>query len=259
MPMSSSATPDTRIERIARLRHRLLPTLRAEWRYVVEFLRRRSLRIALLFAGVLLPLIVFGELAEEANEAVAPFFDEPVLRLARTLASSGLDEFFVVVSAAGYAWGVVPFDVGLVVVLALLRRAREAWFAGAAVVGSALLNIGAKQLWGRERPSLWQSISPEDSFSFPSGHAMGSATLAAVLVLLAWPTRWRWPVALAAAVFVVLVGLARLYLGVHYPSDILAGWAAALVWTVGVYALVFRAGHPWQRPAAPVAQPTPTV
>ena len=257
MPMSNDGTPDTRIERISRLRHRLLPTLQDEWHYVREFMRRRGLRIALLFAGILLPLIVFGELAQEANETAAPLFDEPVLRFAHTLANSGFDEFFVLVSAAGYAWGVVPFDLGLVVVLALLRRAREAWFAGAALGGSALLNMGAKRLWGRERPGLWDSIAPEHTFSFPSGHAMGSATLATVLLLLAWPTRWRWPVAIAAAAFVVLVGLSRIYLGVHYPSDILAGWAAAMVWAIGVYALVFRAGHPWQRPAAAVAQPTP--
>jgi undecaprenyl-diphosphatase len=48
------------------------------------------------------------------------------------------------------------------------------------------------------------------------------------------------------AVFVPMVGLSRVYLGVHYPSDILAGWAAALAWTVGVYLLVFRLdGRPW--------------
>src|SRR3546814_10481386 len=72
---------------------------------------------------------------------------------------------------------------------------------------------------------------------------MGSMTLAAVLVLLAWPTRWRWPVVAAMAVFVPMVGLSRVYLGVHFPSDILAGWAAALAWTAGAYLLVFR----WDR------------
>jgi undecaprenyl-diphosphatase len=76
---------------------------------------------------------------------------------------------------------------------------------------------------------------------------MGSMTLAVVLMLLALPTRWRWSAIAAMAVFVPMVGLSRIYLGVHYPSDILAGWAAASVWAVGCYGLVFY-GHlrPWQ-------------
>ncbi|HEU4665623.1 MAG TPA: phosphatase PAP2 family protein, partial [Dokdonella sp.] len=83
-------------------------------------------------------------------------------------------------------------------------------------------------------------------YSFPSGHAMGSMTLACVLVLLCWWTRLRWPVLAAAAVLVVLVGASRIYLGVHYPSDILAGWAAAIAWTHAVYGMVFRGGiRPW--------------
>ena len=49
--------------------------------------------------------------------------------------------------------------------------------------------------------------------------------------------------------FVMMVGLSRVYLGVHYPSDILAGWAAALAWVIGVYAVLFRGSfRPWRRP-----------
>ena len=122
-------------------------------------------------------------------------------------------------------------------------------FAGIALAGSGLLNVAAKHYFGRARPSLWESIAPESTFSFPSGHAMGSMTLAAVLVLLAWPTRWRWWVLGLAAAFVLMVGASRIYLGVHYPSDILAGWAAALAWVMGVYLVLFRGlRRPWQRP-----------
>jgi undecaprenyl-diphosphatase len=141
----------------------------------------------------------------------------------------------------------------LVLGLALRRRFREGLFAGISIIGSLLLNVAAKHSFARTRPSLWQSIAPETTYSFPSGHAMGSMTLALVAVLLCWHLRshrgwsWRWPVTLVAAVFVLLVGLSRIYLGVHYPSDILAGWAAASVWTVGVYGLVFYGTlRPWQ-------------
>ena len=94
----------------------------------------------------------------------------------------------------------------------------------------------------RERPSFWESITPELTYSFPSGHAIGSATLAGVLVLLAWRGRWRWPVVACVAPLVLLIGFSRVYLGVHFPSDIVAGWAAAIAWTAASYLAVLHRG-----------------
>lgn len=219
-----------------------------------HWLGRNAWRIVLLFGGVLLPLGVFANLAEEVHELEDFFFDDPLLWHLRGWASPRLDGFFALVSKLGYQWGLIPADTLIVLLLLALRRWREASFAFMAFVGSALLNIGAKHFFQRQRPSLWESIAPESTFSFPSGHAMGSMTLAAVLVALAWRTRWRWPVAIAAASFVVLVGVSRVYLGVHYPSDILAGWCAAVAWVMGLYLVLFR-GHRrprWRRPAQAV-------
>ncbi|WP_144899227.1 phosphatase PAP2 family protein [Luteimonas cucumeris] len=195
----------------------------------------------------MLPLWVFAELADEVRDAEAFPFDQPLLLFARDMARAGFDRLFLFFSAIGYRYGVVPFDLLLVLALAIARRFREGLFAAIALGGSALLNVATKQFFARQRPGLWDSIAPETTYSFPSGHAMGSATLACVLIMLAWRTRWRWPVIVAMAVFVPMVGLSRIYLGVHYPSDILAGWAAALVWVIGCYALVFY-GHlrPWR-------------
>lgn len=222
-------------------------TLREDLRFGVDFLRRRLLRLALLFVGLLLPLWGFAELADEVHEREPFAFDAPILLFARNLASDGLDRVFLFFSAVGYQWGVVPFDIALILVLAWRRRMREGMFAGVAIVGSALLNLSTKQFFARDRPTLWESIAPETTYSFPSGHAMGSATLAWVLLLLAWRTRWRWPVAIAMIAFAAMVAFSRVYLGVHYPSDILAGWAAASAWTASVYLLVFRNGaRPWR-------------
>lgn len=223
-----------------------------EARFGAAFLRRYGLRLLLLFVGVLLPLWGFVELVDEVREGEPFVFDEPILLFVHDLAAAGLDRLFLLFSALGYQWGVVPFDLALVAVLALKRRAREGLFAGLALAGSALLNIATKQIFARERPSLWESIAPETTFSFPSGHAMGSMTLAWVLLLLVWRTRWRWPVAITAATFTWLVGLSRIYLGVHYPSDILAGWTAASVWAVCCFFVVFQHHrHPWASDGIP--------
>lgn len=243
MPMSTASTghklPDSPAEAVQ--------AAREDARFGKAFLRLHWRRLLLLFGGVLLPLWAFGELAAEVRTA-APFpFDEPLLRASNAMASPPLDQLAVFLAAVGYRWGVVPIDIALVVLLGLKRWMREGMFAGIALGGSALLNLGAKQLYARQRPTLWESIAPEATYSFPSGHAMGSMTLAAVLVLLAWHTRWRWWVALPALAFALLVGASRVYLGVHYPSDILAGWTAACAWAVAVYAIAFRGRAPWAR------------
>jgi undecaprenyl-diphosphatase len=224
-------------------------------RAVFPVLKQQAGWLLLLFGGMFLPLWVFAQLADEVHELEQFVLDDVILLHAHGLASPMLDGFFVLVSKLGYQ-GVIVLDVLVVLVLLGFRRWREAIFAAVAFIGSALLNLGAKQFFQRDRPTLWESISPEDTFSFPSGHAMGSMTLAAVLVLLAWRTRWRWPVTLLAATFVVLVGYSRVYLGVHFPSDILAGWMAAIAWVVGVYLVLFRGQNkPWQQTVGISAQP----
>lgn len=219
---------------------------RGERRAATDFLHAHGLRLLLLFIALLLPMWGFLELADEVREAEPFPFDQPLLLFAQDMAGQGLDQWFLLFSKLGYEYGVVPFDVALVVALAFRRRFRESIFAAAALGGSALLNLATKQVFARARPTLWESIAPESTYSFPSGHAMGSMTLAVVLVLLAWPTRWRWITLGAMTFFVVMVGLSRIYLGVHYPSDILAGWAAAITWVLGCYGLMFH-GHlrPW--------------
>lgn len=212
-----------------------------------RWLAHNTWRLLVLFVGVLLPLAGFVTLADEIHEAEALHFDDVLLWKMHALASPALDSFFVLMSKLGYEWGVIPLDVLIVALLLCLRRWRKAAFAAIAFIGSALLNLGSKQIFQRERPSLWESIAPESTFSFPSGHAMGSMTLALAVIALCWNTRWRWPATAIAIAFAALVGLSRVYLGVHYPSDILGGWCAALVWVLGVYMVMFR--RRWSLPA----------
>ncbi len=196
-------------------------------------------RLAWLFVCVLAPLYLFGELAERVREPAVIPFDEPILRSMQRLATPWLDQAMLLASQAGSGPWVASFDVLLCAVLAARRRWLQALYWALATGGAALLNLLAKHSYARARPDLWPSLAPETSFSVPSGHAMQSMALAAALVILAWPTRLRWPVLVAGAAFTAVVGVSRVYLGVHFPSDVLAGWCASLAWAVGL-ALLFR-------------------
>ncbi|MDB5856250.1 MAG: phosphoesterase PA-phosphatase related protein [Herminiimonas sp.] len=149
-------------------------------------------------------------------------------------------------SWAGSAYSLVPLNVLIFAFLVLKRRRGAAAFWLLVVAGAALLNLIAKHAFLRTRPTLWSSISPEITYSFPSGHAMNTMAVVVALTVLLWNTSWRKVTLATGACFVLLVGLSRMYLGVHYPSDILAGWAASCFWVLGltIVSKRFRARPP---------------
>ena len=212
--------------------------------YGARFLAKHGWRLLPLFAGLLLPMVLFAGLVDEYREDGILPFDKPLLLWIHQLATPAVDQLFVTVSDLGYMWGVVPVNIIVLAYLVLHKRYREGLFWLLSVGGSALLNLGVKTYFARDRPDLWEAVVAEHSFSFPSGHAMGSATLATALVLLAWRTRYHWPALILLPAFALTVGIARIYLGVHYPSDILAGFAVAVAWVMGMHQVVGRAPKP---------------
>ncbi|HEY9880057.1 MAG TPA: phosphatase PAP2 family protein [Leptolyngbyaceae cyanobacterium] len=216
------------------------------WQHVRSFLtvlkhwvvaHRRTL--FLLLIGVLLPLQVFGELAEEVWENEGGFpWDVPILLSIRSTANPFLDTVATTLTHFGVFWGVFPVAIAVSLRLLLRRHWLRLTYLATTLLGSIIINRTAKSLLHRVRPHLWESPAPEFDYGFPSGHAMSSMTLVAVLVILTWRTRWRWPVLVLGGVFVVAIGWTRLYLGVHYPSDILAGWTASIAWAIGVRLLI---------------------
>ena len=184
--------------------------------------------------GVLIPLYLFVSMAEEVWDHDGFALDEKILTFAHGLASPTLNTLMAFFSKIGGALVMVPFEIAIVFTLMLLHRREMALFFTLAVGGAALLNFIAKHSFGRARPDLWLTALPDTTFSFPSGHAMNSTALAAAIAVLAWRTRWRWPVIVVGAAFALCVSVSRVYLGLHYPSDILAGWSASLAWVIGL-------------------------
>jgi undecaprenyl-diphosphatase len=138
-----------------------------------------------------------------------------------------------------------PLLVGVIAVMVTVgllyaRRFSSAAIVGCGVLGALALNYVIKQLFERPRPELWERLVTETSYSFPSGHATASAALALVMVAVLWHTKWRWHGIVLAAMYMFVVGLTRLYLGVHYPSDVIAGWCVAAVWVGAVVLLAMR-------------------
>ncbi len=146
-----------------------------------------------------------------------------------------LDGLLEVLTAPGLSW--VRFLVFLPV-LVLLLRGRSWWTAAwlvTAVVLVAPLTGLLKEYFGRVRPDFAEGGARYDSLSFPSGHSSGIATLVTVALILAWPLlaarARRW--ALAVGIFLVLlVGLTRMWLGVHFLSDVVGGWALGVGWAL---------------------------
>ena len=122
------------------------------------------------------------------------WLDLALLQGIHRLQGAGADAFFLLVSALGHEWAVIPLDVLLVIGLACCRRWRASGFVLLVTAGSGALNVVFKTLFMRERPHLWPRLAEVHGWSFPSGHAMGSATLMLLLVIWAWPGRWRYPV-----------------------------------------------------------------
>jgi membrane-associated phospholipid phosphatase len=131
-----------------------------------------------------------------------------------------------------------------VLVLLVLRRAW--WTAAWLVIAISLigpLNTLFKIYFGRVRPDFEQGGARLDSLSYPSGHSSGIATLVTVALIMAWPllaARVRhWALA-AGVVLVLLVGLTRMWLGVHFFSDVVGGWSLGVAWSL-LTALAFGA------------------
>lgn len=179
----------------------------------------------------MISITVFSILASEVSRGKLLAFDTPSLLFIHSHASSSLDIFFKTVTHIGDSI-VILF---LATVLGLYYLYKKAYQKASLVllsIGSVIVaNTALKSIFQRDRPSLWQHIVSETNFSFPSGHAMMSAAFVMLLIIIFWKTRYRLLTVALGILVMLLVGTSRLYLGVHYPSDILAGWcvSAALV------------------------------
>ncbi|MBE9226453.1 phosphatase PAP2 family protein [Phormidium sp. LEGE 05292] len=213
--------------------------LKKFFRFIKQLLIARWRGLLLLFLGIYLPLQTFTLLAIQVRENSAGFpWDQPILLAIHQTSRRQLDVLAVNLTNFGSIKIVFPIVLIISLILLFQKKWRSLTFLVTTALGATIINRTVKEIMHRVRPHLWQSPAPELDYAFPSGHAMTSMTLVAALVILTWGTIWCLPILIFGSLFVLAIGWTRLYLGVHFPSDILAGWAVAVAWAMGVSLLI---------------------
>ena len=190
-------------------------------------------------AVAVLALFLFAKLGSEVLEGDTQHFDQVVRDWVHGYASAGMTRVMHAISLLGYEILLVEVVIAFMV-FAKLRWKRAALWLAIAMIGSVLLDLALKYAYHRVRPAAFFG-SPARYYSFPSGHALSSLCFYGVMAgLLSARTKSVWlrvVIWVIAAALVVAIGLSRIYLGVHYPSDVLAGYLAATVWVGTVIVL----------------------
>ena len=219
------------LQNLENLAKQLIPPLRKQtpiaWSLMFGVLASGALTVAF-------GLWAFVEIAEEVLEKETEAFDKQILLAIQGFHTPLMDRIALGVTFFGEPklLTVLALAVGLV----FLWRGRWLWFVSfsIATIGAIGFNFWLKTVFSRARPELWERIIDVSYYSFPSGHAMIS------LVVYGWIGYWiasRFPawrgVAVSISVVAIaLIGLSRLYLGVHWPTDVIAGFAAGSAWLI---------------------------
>lgn len=217
----------------------MIHKLRAFSDTIVDSLGGRSL--LMLVAGLIVVAGTWGFIAllDEVQEGDTQHFDEWAVTYLSRFHGEGyglLEEVGRDITALGGMVVLMIFTLAVVGFLLIIRKYGAMWLVIAATVGGLIVGTVLKRVVDRQRPQLTQHYSKVYTSSFPSGHSMMSAvvylTLGSLLARIVQRRRLKFYVIAVACVLTFFVGVSRVYMGVHWPTDVLAGWTAGLVWAI---------------------------
>ncbi len=176
---------------------------------------------------------VFGKFADELIESELYHFDQSIIDWIQLFVRPQLTSIMKIFTFFGSTLALL-FLLFLSVGLMIWQKKRwEAFFLVIGIAGGGIFNLLLKWIFHRHRPTLHRLIE-ETGYSFPSGHSMGAFIFYGMLCMLFFmflKSRIAKAIMIVSTVLIiVMIGLSRVYLGVHYPSDVLAGYAAGGVW-----------------------------
>jgi undecaprenyl-diphosphatase len=227
---------------IAGARDALYSTLRLIERHVTGFFPALAAFMTLSFLLAAGAIFLFAQLADEVLEGDTQAFDEAVLQWFQNHRTPGLNRVALEVTALGSGSVIIMVVLLASVFLWLTKHKWSVYVLLLVVLGGKLLNTLLKGGFGRERPSIVESITDVSSQSFPSGHAMSSivafGSIAYLIGRLEPSKRLRYTIWTVAILLILAIGATRMYLGVHYPSDIIGGYVAGAAWIFVVAASI---------------------
>jgi len=161
-------------------------------------------------------------------------FDFLVFDRVSTIVTPSLTEFIQFITFFGNHKFLIPANVVLVIYFLFIKKHR--WYSikvPVIAIGGVLIMFILKQFFNRPRP-LIPLLEPVKGLSFPSGHALMSMSFYGLLIFLVWENVsnrfWKWLLSSLLLIFILLIGFTRIYLRLHYFSDVIAGFAAGLIW-----------------------------
>jgi undecaprenyl-diphosphatase len=190
----------------------------------------------------LVAAIGFGGIALLIGRHLISTFDLSVISLVQGWENPTLTVVMERFSWLGTTPVVVFLVIGILIFLAVVLGHRKELLLFVAIVGGApLLNSVLKLVFRRERPDIHR-LAEEASYSFPSGHSMAAFALYGGLIYLLWrhvtSGGGRFLLVAAGTIIVLCIGLSRIYLGVHFPSDVIGGYLASGMWlglSIGIF------------------------
>ena len=205
--------------------------------------RGPDLAVLLMAFAILMGVCSFVVVAYGVSAGITQHLDEELLKAPRdpadpskTLGPTWLEEFGRDLTALGGVAGLCLMTVAVSGYLLICRKYRALAFVLAATLGGLLLNALLKERFDRRRPDVVPYKSQVTTSSFPSGHSLNSAvvylTLGSLLASLVEQRRLKVYFFSVALLLTLLVGMSRVYMGVHYPTDVVAGWSAGLAWAL---------------------------
>ncbi len=193
--------------------------------------KRTFVAFGIAFAAAL----AFARIAREVAEGETSEIDRTVELAVHSLATPTMTLVMRGFTFMGSPLAVIPLAAGIIVWAVRKKETRAAVAFLVVLVMTEVLNVVLKSTFERARPTLFQEIETLHSYSFPSGHAMAAAAIygmMGVVVARLAPTR-RAPLVVGLPILILMIGISRIYLGVHWPSDVLAGFAAGAFIVLG--------------------------